>query len=220
MVGGRRRTRDMRGRRRGSNATQRFGCGGQAQRPHDWAHPGQNGAPREHNKRCTARRAGQAGTDIVGELRCARVTLRRTELPGILAKFSNAAAHGAPARRLSPASGAYRRPPTSRACTRTLLGKLSKSGSEWRAHGRLRRGRLATGTGHGLRWRRGRDGTVLISRRHQLRQLWRSLSRQNGPSAGPSSVTQLSGGSVGSTTTYPRRCGPALARHHSARRHR
>jgi hypothetical protein len=220
MVGGRRRTRDMRGRRRGSNATQRFGCGGQAQRPHDWAHPGQNGAPREHNKRCTARRAGQAGTDIVGELRCASVTLRRTELPDILARFSNAAAHGAPARRLSPASGAYRRPPTSRACTRTLLGKLSKSGSEWRAHGRLRRGRLATGTGHGLRWRRGRDGTVLISRRHQLRQLWRSLSRQNGPSAGPSSVTQLSGGSVGSTTTYPRRCGPALARHHSARRHR
>jgi hypothetical protein len=37
------------------------------------------------------------------------VTLRRTELPDILAKFSDAAAHGAPAQRLSPASGAYRR---------------------------------------------------------------------------------------------------------------
>jgi hypothetical protein len=130
-----------------------------------------------------------------------------------------------------PATGAGFRsvseacPPTPRACTCTIFGNLPKSGGEWRrvmagAHGSPAPTTLGKTTWSALAAGAARDGAVLISRAASTAAGLESLSRQNGPSADPSSVTQLSGGWVGSTTTYPRRCGPALARHHSARRHR
>jgi hypothetical protein len=69
MVGGRRRTRDMKGRPRGKQGHPAISLwGAAAGTSRLGSTPVIKGAPREHDRRCTARRAGQAGTGIIDQI--------------------------------------------------------------------------------------------------------------------------------------------------------